>query len=825
MSKRYLDLKEVLNQSIGFPEVQRKVVALSSDPGPRFSALEAMHPLVKCDKNDMTFTASGQGLSYLLVDREGASPISVFQLPQYCGYSVKATWSNLEMIVPYDGCFITQENGNYVLHMLWLGSLLKMSCPIMAAASPLSPPSSPSVFCSPDGMAVQIRVQKQGVPVLGVLVIPQFTHTHSPPQDPPSSPGVLQLPLNTDPARTVPTSPLSTPSQTQNQEQAAQLPGYPYYPYPGLQYHQLPQVNPSAPQSSHPLQPTISTPPESQQQRFQYPSGPDLPPAREKPQKPEAPQDMCLSSSDPSCSDYPYHHIFHPQHYDQPYPSLPSYPQIQPPVTKIPSTTIPWLGPQTPYLQCLKGKLVVLLPFADPDSIQVRDHLKTWLLLSSVSQLCGYMLQRTTGHGVILLSPLPACHSQLQNKTWDLRCPYQSVAETPAPAVPSISPPSPSTTKDEISPFVTRTKVFCFSQQMTFRMSPDGSATDVQRGEVEGANYVITVIYMTESGRKEAHVSCPVVIPRSENECNLHSEYRLPCGSSSVSQTQCLSMGCCFDKHPPACYYPMDECTIDRRMIFYVPASLTDPPLSPGLLVAANNSTCKPQKATSEYALFNIPMDGCGTRRVVVSKTVVYMVEITNVIQTVGLNYGIITRDSPVRLLVECRYVPGTSLSVSYVVKTPTLGPEIHTQGVFGVQLRIAKDAHYNSYYPQYHQPLHMLLGKPLHLEVRLLNSPDPSLVLLVHFCVAYPRSGKAVWVLLYNGCPNPLDPEPPKTVLAYPKPAPSPQSQTRRFTISTFQFLPDGEFQDMDEEVYFMCSTEICSPRDGPCVEGCFGH
>lgn len=45
-----------------------------------------------------------------------------------------------------------------------------------------------------------------------------------------------------------------------------------------------------------------------------------------------------------------------------------------------------------------------------------------------------------------------------------------------------------------------------------------------------------------------------------------------------------------------------------------------------------------------------------------------------------------------------------------------------------------------------------MLLGKPLYLEVRLLNAPDPSLVLLVHFCVAYPLSGKAVWLLLYNG-------------------------------------------------------------------------
>ncbi|MED6251478.1 hypothetical protein ATANTOWER_031386 [Ataeniobius toweri] len=266
------------------------------------------------------------------------------------------------------------------------------------------------------------------------------------------------------------------------------------------------------------------------------------------------------------------------------------------------------------------------------------------------------------------------------------------------------------------------------------------------------------------------------------------------------------------------------ECTIDRHMIFSVPASLMDPPLSTALLVAANNSTCKPQKVTPEYALFKIPMDGCGTRRVVVGKTVVYLVEITNVVQTVSLNYGTITRDSPVRLLVECRYMPGTVLSVSYVVKTPTFGPDVHTQGVFGVQLRIAKDAQYSSYYPQYHQPLHMLLGKPLHLEVRLLNSPDPSLVLLVHFCVAYPRSGKAAWVLLYNGCPNPLDPAPPKTVLSDPTP-PSPQSQTRRFTIRTFQFLPDGEFQDMEEEIYFMCSTEICSPQDSPCVEGCFGH
>lgn len=49
--------------------------------------------------------------------------------------------------------------------------------------------------------------------------------------------------------------------------------------------------------------------------------------------------------------------------------------------------------------------------------------------------------------------------------------------------------------------------------------------------------------------------------------------------------------------------------------------------------------------------------------------------------------------------------------------------------------------------------------------------------------------------------CPNPLDPAPQQTVLFDPRP-PSPQGQTRRFTISTFQFRPDGEFKNPDEEV-----------------------
>ncbi|CAJ1053473.1 uncharacterized protein LOC117815806 [Xyrichtys novacula] len=1107
----------------GFNGVQGKVMGQLLDSSTHVSGWQAMRPLVQCDDGAMTVMAPGEGLPHLLVDREGASPISPFHLPPYCGYSVRSRLSDLEMTVPYDACYITKENGSYVLPLLWGGSPLKVSCPVQMS-SPASFSSTPAVFCSSYGMAVQILLQERGIPMIAAVVngdwgpfvsaecaylihshpgqliffipysapcitsrdglhvqllldnqayilscpvSPEFPYAPVFPSSPPATPGDPQSPYIPDPVSPAPTSPpppTPPPPQPPTQEQKAQLPEYPHYPYPGFHYQKLPQVFPPGPQPALPPRPTPDSPPGPQPKSLQalHPSGTDeqlhsfnsnqypsemyhpyvpfyypavtpaptppaetttstpttVPPATQPPQppanpyyplyyphmpydhapvvtqvtqehatpspsppspaptsppkQPQGPPQFPLESSYPPASYrspyhiqeyfhpepgvevpstsaspqspppttrpidpepplsprapppakhkaltppqdpaicpahshticnyyypypyYPYYYPLYPSYYP-PYPLVSQYPQTLPPGTtekpSIPTTTstasTPTTptkpAPQTPNLECLSGRMVVFLPFAHPDSIQVRAQTKTWSFLPSVSPQCGYMLQAVEGSGVYLHSPLPACHSQLrtptttslplrfwdlslaQYRTVDLQCPYQTIPETPAPATPSPLPKLPDTTESKVGPSVIpKPEVFCSSHQLNVELPP-GPISDVVVGDikgnqmklqdapkqcgyfarkgkdgkirlslqlhsrchmsVQGKMYIITVYYMTVNGRREAQLSCPVISQMSGQECNLLSEQRLPCGHGSVSRPQCLSMGCCFSKHSSACYYPMDECTIDRHFVFSVPASLTEPPLSPALLVAAGNFSCKPQRVTSDYALFKIPMDGCGTRRVMVGKTAVYMVEVINQVQTVSLNYGTITRDSPVRLLVECRYMPNTVLSVSYMVKTPTLGPEVQTQGMFGVQLRIAKDAMYSSYYPQYHQPLQMLLGKPLYLEVRLLNAPDPNLVLLVHYCVAYPRSGKAVWLLLYNGCPNPLDPAPQQAVLFDPPP-PSPQAQTRRFTISTFQFLPDGEFKDADEEIYFMCSTEICSPRDGPCVEGCFGQ
>lgn len=63
----------------------------------------------------------------------------------------------------------------------------------------------------------------------------------------------------------------------------------------------------------------------------------------------------------------------------------------------------------------------------------------------------------------------------------------------------------------------------------------------------------------------------------------------------------------------------------------------------------------------------------------------------------------------------------------------------------------IPTDNTYSSYFPTNKLPLRLLLGTPVYLELRLL-SPKPDAVILVNYCIAYPRSAKNALVLVYEG-------------------------------------------------------------------------
>lgn len=93
-------------------------------------------------------------------------------------------------MAPYDACYITQEvpaahviicsvgtpvlsvrhlpvlrqNGSYVLPMLWLGSPLKLSCPVATSQA-----FSPTVLCFSYSMMVQMYGQEPDLLVLGFI--------------------------------------------------------------------------------------------------------------------------------------------------------------------------------------------------------------------------------------------------------------------------------------------------------------------------------------------------------------------------------------------------------------------------------------------------------------------------------------------------------------------------------------------------------------------------------------------------------------------------------------------------------------------------------
>uniref|UniRef100_A0A672F643 ZP domain-containing protein n=1 Tax=Salarias fasciatus TaxID=181472 RepID=A0A672F643_SALFA len=290
-----------------------------------------MKPFIECNEDDMTFTASGGGFTELLVDREGASPISVFQLPSYCGYSLKSSWNDLEMMVPYDACYIIQENGSYTLPLLWWGSPLKLSCPMpLSTLTPPLPLSLPVVFCSPFGMAVQIFGQESDLPGLRVLVneawgpfvseqcayrvniqapvltffipysapcftqgddlqlhlllveqevvlscpiSPLFTNTPTTPWFPSLFPVLPQVPNIPDPVNLAPsfTPPPPSPPQPPTEEQIAHHPRFPHFE---LKYPEQPAAFSPRSQRPPPHQPVADGAPDPQEPQLLYPAEP-----------------------------------------------------------------------------------------------------------------------------------------------------------------------------------------------------------------------------------------------------------------------------------------------------------------------------------------------------------------------------------------------------------------------------------------------------------------------------------------------------------------------------------------------------------------------
>ncbi|XP_073671037.1 uncharacterized protein [Paramisgurnus dabryanus] len=121
---------------------------------PAVDRLLGMRPKVDCTGDLMKLIVHGSAASLgsnFLIDRGGISPLPLSQLPSECGHTLLRTWRDFVFIIPFNGCYVSQERDMHILPLLWWGLPIKMSC-----SSPTLAQSTPAVSCYTNGMIVKL---------------------------------------------------------------------------------------------------------------------------------------------------------------------------------------------------------------------------------------------------------------------------------------------------------------------------------------------------------------------------------------------------------------------------------------------------------------------------------------------------------------------------------------------------------------------------------------------------------------------------------------------------------------------------------------------
>ncbi|XP_004715093.1 zona pellucida sperm-binding protein 1 [Echinops telfairi] len=225
-------------------------------------------------------------------------------------------------------------------------------------------------------------------------------------------------------------------------------------------------------------------------------------------------------------------------------------------------------------------------------------------------------------------------------------------------------------------------------------------------------------------------------------------------------------------------------------------------------------TSCPPAQKTDAFVVFRFPLTHCGTTAQVVGSQLIYENQLVSGLEVQRGPRGSVTWDSTFQLHVRCIFNVSNYLPVqASVFRAPPPGP-VTQAGPLRLELRIAKDETFSSFYEEEDYPIWKLLRQPLHVEVRLLQRADPGLVLVLHQCWASPSTNpfqQPQWPVLSDGCPFNGDGYRTEMV-ALEKALPLP-SHRQRFTVTTFAFLDKGSRRALRGPVYFFCSASACHP------------
>ncbi|NWW73184.1 ZP4 protein, partial [Climacteris rufus] len=346
-------------------------------------------------------------------------------------------------------------------------------------------------------------------------------------------------------------------------------------------------------------------------------------------------------------------------------------------------------------------------------------------------------------------------------------------------------------------------------------------------------NYLILVgLEETDAaGQKVLHeqtlLRCPMELPAldapSSSVCSaVPSQDRLLCASLPISQRDCEARGCCYDPRDRVkpCYFGNTvtaHCTPDGQFFIAVSRDVTLPPvaLDSVQLASGHSAVCVPVMKNNVFVVYQFPLSACGTTFQVTGDQAIYENELVATRDVKTGSLGSITRDSVFRLHVRCSYsISGSSIPLSVQVFTLPPLPAVSQAGPLSLELRIASDGSYTSYYTDSDYPVVKTLRDPVYAEVKILQRTDPDLILVLHHCWATPSidpQQQLQWPVLVDGCPyagdnyqTQLMPMSFASRLLFP-------SHYQRFILYTFTFVDSTSEEKLSGLVYLHCSASVC--------------
>ncbi|XP_028664154.1 zona pellucida sperm-binding protein 4-like [Erpetoichthys calabaricus] len=332
-------------------------------------------------------------------------------------------------------------------------------------------------------------------------------------------------------------------------------------------------------------------------------------------------------------------------------------------------------------------------------------------------------------------------------------------------------------------------------------------------------------------------VNCPITSRMSLGDlalysCDIQASDAVPCGDTGINETECVAKGCCFDSFMnTSCYYSNQEkaeCTQDGNMVIVINKDVTKPALllDSVSLSGGTDPPCNPVIQNPSFLLFKFPLDACGTELKMVGNNLVYETEVTGNMNIDHGKYGSITRDTTYRLTVRCNF--SAAMFMPAQLEVFTLAPPLPAmdQGPLRMELRIAKEESYGSYYTTQDYPITKLLQQPVYVEVALLGRTDPNITLVLDNCWATSTPSpysEPHWDLLENGCSYHDDPYLTLTIpvtattgVQFPK-------QIKRFVLRMFTFIDHVLKKGSQNPIYLYCSAAACYPSaEDSCTTTC---